>query len=197
MLVFFGTRFLLEGFPAHNLETPLDGLIPFVPEWITVYFLAYLVWIVGALLIVSENKETGYRFAAAYAVALLISCAVFLIWPGTMTRPEVTGNGIFREMVRFLYRVDTPSNLCPSLHVWISYLCFRGTFGCRGIPRGWKGFQLVFLILVCFSVLFVKQHVITDVPAGIVTGEISLQLARVFRLERIPFKIEGLLTKKK
>ena len=48
----------------------------------------------------------------------------------------------------------------------------------------------MFFLLVCCSVLFVKQHALIDVPAGIAVGELALQCGRVFRLERIGFAIE-------
>lgn len=197
MLVFYGTRIPLSSMTLHNLDTPLDAMIPFLPEWVVIYFWSYLSWVVGVILIVAESKEHGYRFAAAYVLALLISCAAFLIWPATMTRPEVTGEGFFRDWMRFLYRVDTPTNLCPSLHVWISYLCFRGTIGCRTIPRWYKIYRFVFLVLVCFSILFVKQHVLIDIPAALATGEISMQLSSAFRMERVLFGLEKILKKRK
>ena len=55
----------------------------------------------------------------------------------------------------------------------------------------------MYLVLVCCSVLFVKQHVLVDVPAGIVVSEIPLQLARRFRWERLGYAMEKRLTKEK
>ena len=93
--------------------------------------------------------------------------------------------------MRFLYWIDSPTNLCPSLHVMISYFCWRGTFGCRKIPGWYKAFNFIFLLLVCCSILFVKQHALIDIPAAFVIGELALQLGRLLRLERIPFRIEN------
>jgi hypothetical protein len=35
----------------------------------------------------------------------------------------------------------------------------------------------VFLALVCLCVLFVKQHVLADIPAAILVAELSVRLA--------------------
>ena len=190
MIVFYATRLPLSRMTLHDMSLPLDGRIPLIPQWITVYFLAYLSWAVSAIWILSESKAHGYRFACAYMLALVISGVIFLAYPGTIERPELIGSGFFMDWMRLLYRVDSPTNLCPSLHVLISYFCWRGAMGCRKIPVWYQWFNFVFLILVCFSILFVKQHVLIDIPAAVIVGEAALQAARVWRLERIPFSLE-------
>ncbi|MBQ2062846.1 MAG: hypothetical protein II458_09295 [Oscillospiraceae bacterium] len=197
MLVFSGTRVFLPYLPSHVLTTALDSAIPFVPAWVTVYFLSFAVWIINGFWITSESKPHGYRFSFSYILSLLISAAVFLLYPGTMTRPELTGDGILMAMMRFLYWIDSPTNLCPSLHVVITYFCWRGAWGCRKIPLWYKWFSFVFLILVCFSILFVKQHALVDIPAALIVAELALQLGRLLRIERIPYAIEEAFAKRK
>ena len=107
-----------------------------------------------------------------------------------MERPEITGGSFFDKWMVFLYRVDAPVNLCPSLHVLITYFCWRETIRCTGIPWWYKLFSFIFFLCVCCSVLFVKQHALVDVPCGVIVGEFALQCARLFRLERIPVAIE-------
>ena len=197
MTIFYGSHVFLPYLTFHSPATWLDLQIPLVPEWITVYFLSYLSWTVTVILVVAENKNHGYRFAMAYVTGLVISGIIFLAWPVTMERPEVAGTGFFYDWIRFLFAVDEPVNLFPSLHVLISYICFRGCIGCKKIPIGYTIGQGVFLILVCFSVLFVKQHLLIDIPAGLAVAEISWQLARIFRAERFPFLLERTLKKKR
>ena len=196
MLVYSGTHVFLPYLPAHVLTTPLDDAIPFIPAWVTVYFLAFVTWLVSGVWILSESKPCGYRFACAYILALLISGAIFLLYPGTMARPAVTGSGFFPAWMRFLYRVDSATNLCPSLHVLISFFCWRGALGCRKIPAWYKWFSFAFLLLVCCSILFIKQHALVDIPAALAVAELAFLLARLLRLERIPFALEGAITKK-
>ena len=197
MLVFSGTRVFLPYLAVHNMTIPADHAIPFIPQWIVIYFLSYVSWLVSAVWILEEGKPHGYRFACAYMLALLISGAIFLIYPGTMERAALNGGGLWVDWMRFLYWIDSPTNLCPSLHVLISYFCWRGTLGCRRIPRWYQWFNLVFLVLVCCSILFVKQHALVDIPVALVVGELAVQLARLWRLERIPFAIDKAFTEKR
>lgn len=197
LLVFYATRVFLPYLTLHDMSLPLDGRIPFVPQWVTVYFLAFASWLVSAVWILSESKLHGYRFTCGYLLALLISAVIFLACPATMARPELEGSGFFMDWMRFLYRVDSPTNLCPSLHVLISYFCWRGAIGCQKIPRWYQWFNFAFLILVCCSTLLVKQHVVVDIPAAVIVGEAAMQLTRLWRLERIPLAIERFFGNKK
>lgn len=190
MPAFSGTQIFLKYLPSHDLTTALDRAIPFDPHWIVIYYLSFVSWPLTALLIISENKTTGYRYSAAYILALVISAAVFLAYPCHMERAELTGRDLFTQWVRFTYWMDNPVNLFPSLHVLFSYFCWRGTWGCQRIPRWYKIFNFFFFLLVCCSVVLVKQHVLVDIPSAILVGEAALQLSRLLRLERIPYAIE-------
>ncbi len=195
LTVFYATRPFLSGRTLHVLTTPLDDKIPFVPEWVTIYFLSYVSWIVTLFWAISESKQHGYRITCSYFIVATLSAVAFLVYPGTIQRPDVTEPGFFNDWMRFLYTVDSPTNLCPSMHVIISYYCWRATMGCKRIPKWYQWFNLAFLILVCFSILFVKQHAIIDIPAAIVLSELSLQIGCLTKIERIAFAIERLFIK--
>ena len=195
--VFYGTRPILPYLPAHSLSTPLDERIPLVPAWFIVYFLSFLSWLITILWILAESKRHAYRLCGVYTIIMIVSLICFLAYPVTIPRPEVTESGVFNDWIRFLYRVDSPTNLCPSLHVVISYICWRGTMDCKKIPKWYQWFNLVFLILVCFSILFVKQHFIIDIPVAIVVSEGALQIGRLTRIERIGFAIEKKLGRRR
>jgi hypothetical protein len=184
VLVFFGTRLLLPGRALHDLSVPLDGRIPFVPAWITVYFSAYAVWAAGLLIILAAERARGIRVLFAYGLALLICGIVFVLYPCTMERPEIVGEGIFAEWMRFLYRADSPTNLFPSIHVLASWFCWHGMTGSRKIPFPVKALFFVFWILVSLSVLFVKQHVLADIPSAVVLAELCIFSAKCARPER-------------
>ena len=177
LLVFDGTRIPLRFMERVDLSTPLDLLIPFRPEWIVIYVLSFLSWGVTFLILFRQEKEQVYRNSAAYFLTLLLTGAMFLLLPGTLVRPQVVGDDVFSRLTRLVYAADPPDNLCPSLHVICSYYCWRGLFGAKA-PKWYKGFNFVFLLLVCCSILFVKQHVITDIPVAILISEGTLQLCR-------------------
>ena len=97
---------------------------------------------------------------------------------------------LFPWLTRVVYACDQPNNLCPSLHVVCSYYCWRAIWDTEGIPTWYRRFNFVFLLLVCCSILFVKQHVLVDIPAGVLVSEIPLQLAKRFRWERLGYALE-------
>ena len=190
VLVFWATRLFLPYLPAHSLSTPLDEMIPVVPAWVIVYFLSFPSWGITCIWMLCEDKQHAYRQCGVYTIFMLTAAICFLAYPVTIERPEITGGGPLNFMLRFLYAVDTPTNLCPSLHVVFSYHCWRGTMDCKKIPKWYQWFNFVFFILVCFCILFVKQHFISDVFVGIIVTEIALQIGRLTRVERIGFAIE-------
>ena len=189
-LVFWATRFPLMYMQKLNLALPLDGRIPFRPGWISIYVLSFVSWAVTFLLLFRQKKAHVYRNSAAYLLTLLLTGAMFLLVPGTIDRPEVPGRDFFSFLTRFIYACDTPDNLCPSLHVVCSYYCWRAIFDTEGIPLWYRRFNFVFLLLVCCSILFVKQHVLVDIPAGVLVSEVPLQLAKRFGWERAGFALE-------
>ena len=195
MLVFYATRIPLAHRELHDMSTALDRSIPLRPGWVFLYFLTFIPWIVSLFRIVGESKAHGYRFTAALMIAQLIAGAMFLIWPCTIARPELTGTGPAMAAMRVLYRLDSPMNLFPSFHVIFSYFCWRGTMGCAHIPRWFRYFNFLVLIAACLSILFVKQHTAADIPSAIAVSEFSLWAAKHFQAERLFFALERKIKK--
>lgn len=177
LTAFYGTRLLPAG-PMHQLTSRWDQMIPLSPVWVTVYFLVFPVWAASILAILSESRERAYRFTAAYMLAMFVSGLIFVFYPCTMQRPEVPGTDVFSAVTRLLYRIDPPTCIFPSLHVMISYFCWRGAMDSRNLPTWFAPLQFGVLLCVCLSILFVKQHVLVDIPTAIVIGELALQTAK-------------------
>lgn len=177
LLVFYATRLLLPYLPAHRMATALDAAIPVRAEWIIIYYLTFVFWLMSAVLILSESRAYARRMVKGYLIAMLISGVIFLVYPTTLTRPVPPDTGLFNILLALLYQIDAPVNLCPSLHVLITYFCIRAAMGSRMVPKWYYSVSWVFLALVCLCVLFVKQHVLADIPAAILVAELSVRLA--------------------
>ena len=65
---------------------------------------------------------------------------------------------LFSQMVGFLYQVDTSTNVCPSLHVAYSVGIASVWTKEKGIHWLVKAAIVIFVILVCLSTVFLKQH---------------------------------------
>lgn len=182
LLVYYGQRLLVHllGFSYHDWSIALDARIPLIPVFSLVYFGSFLWWIFFFLKICSDGETSCYRLIAADFVAKLICLAFFLCIPTTVQRPSITGTDIFSQLMRFLYWVDEPNNLFPSMHCMTAWLCFRPLFDCEHLEK--KNRRLVVCgigtLLICLSTLFTKQHVFVDVFGGIAAAEIGYAVAK-------------------
>ena len=179
MVAYMGTRIFTTGRYHYNIESPLDRMLPLVPFFVVFYVLAFAQWITGYLLIGREKKEYCYRFFLGEIIAKAICLVIFLVFPTTLNRPEITGNGIFERLLAFIYSVDAADNLFPSIHCLESWMCWRG---CRKLVNtrlpGWfNGANLIFTFLVFASTVLCKQHVLIDIAGGVAVVEIGLFLS--------------------
>ena len=160
--------------------------IPLVPFFIIIYVLAYVQWFVGFTLIARESEALCYRFMAGEIIAKFICLVIFIIYPTQMTEPQITGSGFFYTLVGWMYFIDTPMiNLFPSLHCLESWFCFRGSVHLKGIRKWYAPFSFVFTLLVFASTVLIHQHVLIDIPAGILVCEIGLLISRLTGAGRV------------
>lgn len=170
-VVYNGAMIITKNWPHYNLEIALDRKIPFVPWTIVIYFGCYFFGIVNYILAGRQKKSLVYRFCYAEMFAKLICFAFYLLLPTTNIRPEITGNGIWEQMVVWLYQIDMPSNLFPSIHCLVSWFCFIGVRGRNDISKWYQCFSFLMAVAVFVSTLTTKQHVLVDVIGGVGIAE--------------------------
>ena len=99
----------------------------------------------------------------------LLATLVYILYPRRQElRPEVfPRENLLTAMTGFLYRIDTPTVVCPSLHVAIS-LGIASTWLREKTASPWLKLSIfLFCLGVCLSVAFVKQHSVLDILAAI------------------------------
>jgi len=175
--VYWGTQLIMKGRYHYDFTTDWDRRIPFVKEWVIIYLGCYIFWVVNYILAAREGKEKWFRFAFADILAKCICGIFFIILPTTNIRPAVTGNDIFSLLIKFVYYVDLPTNLFPSLHCLMSWNCFIGIRGSKKVPLWYKVFSCIFAIMVCLSTQFTKQHYLIDAAGGILLAELCYLLS--------------------
>ena len=57
-LVYSGSRMIAGGWYHHNIETDVDRSIPFVPEFLVIYFGCYVFWAVNYILIARQDRRS-------------------------------------------------------------------------------------------------------------------------------------------
>ena len=112
----------------------LDDLIPFCKYAILPYF-AWFAWIPFTLfyLLWKAPREDFWRLCLPLFGGMTIALACYVILPtGLDLRPYyVPGTDLFARAVRMLYRTDTPTNVCPSIHVFNSMTLMLAYHRCR------------------------------------------------------------------
>ena len=190
LIVYEGTQFLMLHAKHWDLALPLDERIPFRPAWIVIYILAYLQWAVGFIVIARESRARCNRVFMGELIAKFICGLFFILLPTRIDRPVVEGGGFIAWLMRLIYAGDLPGNLFPSIHCLESWLCFRGAIGMKRVPRWYAPAMLAFTLMVFASTVLVKQHVLVDIPAGVLLAELGLLLSDKLRAGRLLERLE-------
>lgn len=169
--VYSGIGKLTASWKHYDFTLSFDRAVPLLPWFASVYIGCYLFWIVNYILIARQGKECCFRFVTADIMSRFVCAVFFLLLPTTNVRPELTGDGMWIEILRKIYEVDAPTNLFPSIHCLVSWFSYIGLRGRKNIPRTYRAFSCVFAVLVCVSTQVIKQHYIIDVFGGILLAE--------------------------
>lgn len=154
--------------PSFALNTMADEAIPFIPAFIIIYLSTYMFAFIPLRFI--RDRQYFKRVAIAYAAVMAISYVIFLLFPTIVVRPRALDHDVFSRMLGYFYSLDLPyRNNFPSLHVAIASLAALASFGYA--KKYW--WTLMWAIAIAVSTLFVKQHDLADVVAGIALGAIA------------------------
>lgn len=155
------------------LGTQLDQCIPFYP----VFILPYLMWFGYIALTLGwftfrADDDSYYRFTRSVALGCTVFLAISALCPnGQRLRPDILpGGGLMEELVRLLYRIDTPTNVFPSIHVYNSAVCCYAILGEERLRRrrGLAAATVTLTLLIIAATVFLKQHTLLDVAGGLV-----------------------------
>ncbi len=166
-MVFF---FLVERYEATTYyvpEIPLDHKIPFIPAFVIPYFL-WFPWIPFICLWALFTDEEAYKRISRF---LMIGMSLFILisflFPTKLyLRPDtVPGNDICSALVRYLHKIDTPTNVFPSIHVYDTLVLLYGIFfsNCTLFRNKiFRAFSILLTVLICLATCFLKQHSVLD-----------------------------------
>lgn len=167
---------------CRDLTTSMDAGIPFVPEFVYLFYLAYLLVFMPVILV--RERSLFIRSAVAFAILFVLSFILFMTVPVLVPRPVYIPDSFAGSLVKNIYSSDRPVCGFPSLHVSASLLA--ATIISQEYRRiGFLSFAL--FSLTSAAVLFIKQHVLLDVLGGILIALAVgwLVLANGVRIRRI------------
>ncbi len=159
----------------------IDDYIPFCPYFIVPYFLWFL--FISAVVLyfafINKSRKEYWQLICSLGIGMTLFIIVSLIFPnGQELRPSLSGDGIFIEMVRYLYKVDTPTNVFPSIHVFNTIACCIAVFRHKGFrfKRLVPAAAGILGVLIVLSTVFLKQHTLLDVAGAIILNIFCYQL---------------------
>ncbi len=200
-LIYNGSKLITKSWHHYDMTTKLDELIPYTPWTITIYFGCYIFWCINYYMSTLQSSEERDRFFCGDALGKLMCLIFFIAIPTTNVRPEITGDlNFWDHCMKFLYLIDSPDNLFPSIHCLASWMCWIGVRKRKDVSTFYKYLSLIAAIAVCISTITTRQHVIADAIAGILLAELGYMLAGIPKVcnvyKWVFYHIAGLFKKK-
>ncbi|MCR5734776.1 MAG: phosphatase PAP2 family protein [Lachnospiraceae bacterium] len=156
-----------EGIKYHIIHMKIDDYIPFCEYFIIFYYLWFIYMIISVAYCVFTDRDIFYKSFTFLAVGMTLFLIISFVFPNAQHLRPVTfaRDNVFTDMVRYLYSVDTPTNVFPSLHVFNAIgahlaIVFNKQFKNN---RTVKGTSLVICTGIILSTVFLKQHSLFDV----------------------------------
>lgn len=193
MSVYWIALYINTGRPAYDLTTWLDQLVPFLPLSTIPYVLAFPFWVCGFLYAATLESRHFFRVFLAVELTHFSAFGIYLLFPTTLTWPEISTDIPFGWMPRLIYSLDQPTNLFPSMHCYVSWMLWLSVRGRSEVPQNYRRFCLFFALLICLSTQTLKQHYLADLISGILLAELFFWLAGRGRL---PARIQRLFLEK-
>ena len=159
--------------PQYMIHSPLDDKIPLVPAF-AVFYLLWFPYVAYGLLYTGLHSRTDFcRLVLFLAGGMSIACTVYTLFPNAQDlRPAVTAADPFSAVLRFIYSVDSPTNVCPSIHV-INAIGIDAALRHSEVfaeKKFRKHASFLLMTLICLSTVLIKQHSVIDAMCGILTA---------------------------
>jgi membrane-associated phospholipid phosphatase len=146
----------------YAMFTDWETTIPLVP-WMIYFYVSLNVLLVVAAFVLKEASAVK-AFCLSLIVSTFIAGIVFYLFPGKLgfVREGAVG---YEKYFEFMFSIDHPHNLFPSLHVTYSAMAILAMIE-QTLNKVFHVFLWVWLLLISSSVIFVHQHHLIDVVTG-------------------------------
>ena len=169
-----------------KILTILDNFIPFI-SFFVIFYVLYYPFLILPLILNHNNKHHFLKTLGAMVLVCFCSFIIYSVFQTEMIRPTLIIESIFDRLVSIIYAFDKPLNLFPSLHVSLTTVAFLS------LQENHKKFAKYFFLIavgIILSTVFIKQHYVLDVFAGLILAGISYLI--FFKLNKIKSLINGI-----
>ncbi|MDO5396814.1 MAG: hypothetical protein Q4G33_02690 [bacterium] len=168
---YFPAFFMLERVvdPKFIIECSFDRMIPFCKHFIYPYYFWYITMPGSLVLFMLKDKEAFLRLCFIMFTGMTVSLGIYFVLPnGLDLRVPFEVNDLSSWLCAMLESIDTPTNVCPSIHV-SSSVAIDMAVQRSALLKDKKLVRLasfVIMLAVSVSTAFVKQHSLIDIAAG-------------------------------
>ena len=167
--MYFITENLIPASKCHPIHCALDDLIPF-NEFFVIFYVFWYALVFGSLLYYFLYDRDKFSKLQTYIIITqVVAMACYCIYPSRQDlRPAVFERENFlTAVIAFIYSFDTPTGVCPSLHVAYSMGIVSVGLKDPALPKWVKVLLVTVVLCICAAVCFVKQHSFVDVLAAL------------------------------
>ena len=168
-ILFFLTENLIPAEKCHSVHCPLDDIIPFHEGFIVFYVGWYFLIVASLLYFLLYNVENFKNLQKYIIITQVVAMAIYILFPTRQDlRPDqFPRDNFLTDIAALIYSLDTNTGVCPSLHVAYSLGIASTWLREKSVKWPVKLFVVAFVIMICLSVAFVKQHSVLDIFAAV------------------------------
>ncbi len=148
----------------------LDDLIPF-NEFFYIPYVYWFLYLIGTIAYTFFFDVDNFKRMMKFVILTYSAATViyFLFPTSQELRPvDFPRDNIFTDLVAAFYDFDTNTNVCPSLHVVGTLAALSARLHTQRYKVvGWRIFNIISAVFICFSTVFMKQHSIIDLFAAL------------------------------
>ena len=171
-ILYFLTENLISQERCHIVHSTLDDMIPFHEGFAIPYCFWFALIVITLLWFLLYDIECFRGVQIFIMVTQAVAMIVYIVWPSMQDlRPTVFPRDNFlTHVMALIYSFDTPTGVCPSLHVAYSIGMASAWCKCKSASVWWKAFVVFAAVVISIATTFVKQHSIIDVFAALPLG---------------------------
>ena len=163
----------LENYRPTVYYTPmrcaLDSYIPFC-KWFAIPYAFWFLFVGGMVFYTLLCDVPAFRRLMKFIILTYsFALVTYILFPNCQhLRPLLLETDPLTRFIAGLYAADTSTNVCPSIHVIGSFAVYFAARDVRRFrARGWRLGFLSMAVLISLSTVFLKQHSVLDVLAGL------------------------------
>lgn len=169
------------------IHVAADNYIPFCEIFVVPYFLWFAYVTAVVVFLFFKNRQEYYKSCVFLFTGMTIFLIISTLWPNGhhLRLAEMPRDNIFTRAVSYLWGMDTPTNLWPSIHVYNSMGAHFAVMHCAQLEhkRGIRIASGVLAFSIILSTMFIKQHSVFDVMTAIALGTVMYTF--VYRREAV------------